>query len=217
VCRAKWRTCPLALLLFLLTTRTFPSFLFTFCLLPLSSHPALFCHSHLLYPNPQIKHFLEDSSDDAELSKFVKDFPGSEPYHSAESKTRVARPQILEPRPQSPDLCDDDVEFRGSLWPQPSDSQQYFSAPAPLSPSSRPRSPWGKLDPYDSSEVETPALPLPLSGVGAERPGEGRKRAWGRCVGLCIRCVRGTFLFCISPRSVVSALKALETESNSRD
>ncbi|XP_029401815.1 septin-4 isoform X1 [Mus pahari] len=100
----------------------------------------------------EIKHFLEDSSDDAELSKFVKDFPGSEPYHSAESKTRVARPQILEPRPQSPDLCDDDVEFRGSLWPQTSDSQQYFSAPAPLSPSARPRSPWGKLDPYDSSE-----------------------------------------------------------------
>lgn len=115
-------------------------------------------------PNPQIKHFLEDNSDDAELSKFVKDFPGSEPYHPAESKTRASRPQILEPRPQSPDLCDDDVEFRATLWPQPSDSQQYFCPPAPLSPSSRPRSPWGKLDPYDSSEVETPALPLPLSG-----------------------------------------------------
>lgn len=154
----------------------FPSHLLSFA----SIFPSCpLCHSHLLYPNPQIKHFLEDSSDDAELSKFVKDFPGSEPYHSAESKTRVARPQILEPRPQSPDLCDDDVEFRGSLWPQPSDSQQYFSAPAPLSPSSRPRSPWGKLDPYDSSEVETPALPLPLSGMGAERPRGGQEESLG--------------------------------------
>ncbi|XP_060243023.1 septin-4 isoform X8 [Meriones unguiculatus] len=99
-----------------------------------------------------IKRFLEDTSDDAELSKFVKDFPGSEPSHPPEAKTRVSKPQILEPRPQTPELCDDDLEFRGSLWPQPSDSQQYFSAPAPLSPSSRPRSPWGKLDPYDSSE-----------------------------------------------------------------
>ncbi|XP_051046485.1 septin-4 isoform X4 [Phodopus roborovskii] len=100
----------------------------------------------------EIKHFLEDSSDDAELSKFVKDFPGGEPCHPSEAKTRVPRPQISEPRPQSPELCDDDLEFRASLWPQPSESQQYFCAPAPLSPSSRPRSPWGKLDPYDSSE-----------------------------------------------------------------
>ncbi|ERE68016.1 septin-4 isoform 1 [Cricetulus griseus] len=99
-----------------------------------------------------IKHFLEDSSDDAELSKFVKDFPGIEPCHPSEAKTRVSRPQISEPRPQTPDLCDDDLEFRATLWPQPSESQQYFCAPAPLSPSSRPRSPWGKLDPYDSAE-----------------------------------------------------------------
>ncbi|XP_036051283.1 septin-4 isoform X4 [Onychomys torridus] len=100
----------------------------------------------------RIKRFLEDSSDDAELSKFVKDFPGSEPYHPPEAKTRVSRPQISEPRPQTPDLCDDDLEFRAALWPQSSESQQYCCAPAPLSPSSRPRSPWGKLDPYDSSE-----------------------------------------------------------------
>ncbi|XP_041520505.1 septin-4 isoform X5 [Microtus oregoni] len=99
-----------------------------------------------------IKRFLEDSSDDAELSKFVKDFPGSEPCHPSEAKTRVSRPQILEPRPRSPELCDDDLEYRATLWPEPSESQQYICAPAPLSPSSRPRSPWGKLDPYDSSE-----------------------------------------------------------------
>ncbi|XP_048223118.1 septin-4 isoform X3 [Perognathus longimembris pacificus] len=99
-----------------------------------------------------IKRFLEDTTDDAELSKFVKDFPGSEQCHPPEVKTRVSRPQISEPRPQAPDFYDDDQEFRAPLWPQSSDSQQYFCAPAPLSPSSRPRSPWGKLDPYDSSE-----------------------------------------------------------------
>lgn len=130
---------------------------------PQSSHPAPPCHSHLPSFHPQIKRFLEDSSDDAELSKFVKDFPGSEPCHPSEAKTWVSRPQISEPRPRSPELCDDDLEFRATLWPQPSESQQYICAPAPASPS-RPRSPWGKLDPYDSSEVETPALPMKFSG-----------------------------------------------------
>ncbi|XP_008569488.1 PREDICTED: septin-4 isoform X1 [Galeopterus variegatus] len=100
----------------------------------------------------EIKRFLEDTTDDAELNKFVKDFPGSESCHSPEAKTWVSRPQIPDPSPQAPDLYDDDLEFRPPSWPQSSDSQQYFCAPAPLSPSARPRSPWGKLDPYDSSE-----------------------------------------------------------------
>ncbi|XP_021104400.1 septin-4 isoform X4 [Heterocephalus glaber] len=100
----------------------------------------------------EIKPFLEDTTDDAELSKFVKDFPGSESRHPPEAKTRVPRPQIPEPRPQAPDLYEDDLELRPPSWPQSSDSQQYFCTPIPLSPSTRPRSPWGKLDPYDSSE-----------------------------------------------------------------
>ncbi|XP_047688245.1 septin-4 isoform X1 [Prionailurus viverrinus] len=99
----------------------------------------------------EIKRFLE-ATDDTELNKFVKDFPGSESCHQPEAKTWVSRPQVLEPKPQAPDLYQDDLEFKGPSWPQPSDSQQYFSASAPLSPSARPRSPWGKLDPYDSSE-----------------------------------------------------------------
>ncbi|XP_059938621.1 septin-4-like isoform X3 [Mesoplodon densirostris] len=103
------------------------------------------------YGYKQIKRFLEDA-EDAELSTFVKDFPGSETYHHPEAKTWVSRPQILEPRPQASDLCQDDLELRAPSWPPPSDSQQYMSASAPLSPSARPRSPWGKLDPYDSSE-----------------------------------------------------------------
>lgn len=109
----------------------------------------------------------------------MKDFPGSESYHQPEAKTWVSRPQILEPRPQASDLCQDDLEFRPPSWPQPSDSQQFFSASAPLSPSARPRSPWGKLDPYDSSEVEPPplcpALPLPFTGLVQEDPGREQR------------------------------------------
>ncbi|XP_004747342.1 septin-4 isoform X1 [Mustela putorius furo] len=99
----------------------------------------------------EIKRFLEDT-DDTELNKFVKDFPGSESCHQPEAKTWGSKPQVLEPRPQAPDLYQDDLEFRTPSWSQASDSQQCFSASAPLSPSARPRSPWGKLDPYDSSE-----------------------------------------------------------------
>ncbi|EAW94440.1 septin 4 [Homo sapiens] len=99
-----------------------------------------------------IKRFLEDTTDDGELSKFVKDFSGNASCHPPEAKTWASRPQVPEPRPQAPDLYDDDLEFRPPSRPQSSDNQQYFCAPAPLSPSARPRSPWGKLDPYDSSE-----------------------------------------------------------------
>ncbi|XP_032136535.1 septin-4 isoform X5 [Cebus imitator] len=120
------------------------------CHLPLVEREAVTPAS--LPGDAQIKRFLEDTTDDGELSKFVKDFSGSESCHPPEAKTWASRPQVLEPRPQAPDLYDDDLEFRPPSWPQSSDSQQYFCAPAPLSPSARPRSPWGKLDPYDSSE-----------------------------------------------------------------
>lgn len=145
-------------------------------------------------PNPQIKRFLEDA-DDAELNKFVKDFPGSETYHQPEAKTWVSRPQILEPRPQASDLCQDDLEFRPPSWPQPSDSQQYISASAPLSPSARPLSPWGKLDPYDSSEVEPPALPLPFSGLVQEDPGREEREPERVCTCTCV-CVRAHACAC---------------------
>ncbi|XP_059003356.1 septin-4 isoform X4 [Mustela lutreola] len=124
-----------------------------------------------------IKRFLEDT-DDTELNKFVKDFPGSESCHQPEAKTWGSKPQVLEPRPQAPDLYQDDLEFRTPSWSQASDSQQCFSASAPLSPSARPRSPWGKLDPYDSSEVEPPALGLRWAGAGRPREGAERSRVY---------------------------------------
>lgn len=163
----------------LLTTSAFLSLPLAFSCLPPSFFPS--CHLSTYHPNPQIKRFLEDK-DDAELNKFVKDFPGSESCHQPEAKTWASRPQILEPRPQAPDLCQDDLEFRTPSWPQPSDSQQYFSASAPLSPSARPRSPWGKLDPYDSSEVEPPAPPLSFSGLVQEDPGKEQREPECVCV-----------------------------------
>ncbi|XP_055983292.1 septin-4 isoform X3 [Sorex fumeus] len=101
-------------------------------------------------PEAGIRHFLEDT-DDKELNKFVKDFPGSDTCHQREARPRVVRPR-QEPKPHAPDFCEDDPELRTPSWPQPCDNQQHFCAPAPHSPSARPRSPWGKLDPYDSSE-----------------------------------------------------------------
>ena len=111
----------------------------------------------------------------------MTDFPGSETYHPPEAKTLVPRPQIQEPRPQASDLCQDDLEFKPPSWPQPSDSQQYFSASAPLSPSARPRSPWGKLDPYDSSEVEPPAPTVLMQEALGREPREPQK-----CVSTCV-------------------------------
>lgn len=138
--------------------------------------------SHLTSPNTQIKPFLEDSTDDPELSKFMKDFPGSESCHPPEAKTRMSRPQIPESRPQAPDLYEDDLALRPPSWPQASDSQQYFCTPTPLSPSTRPRSPWGKLDPYDSSEVER-LLPCLCLSVGGYRKTQGGSREnFGVCV-----------------------------------
>ena len=122
----------------------------------------------------------------------MKDFSGNASCHPPEAKTWASRPQVPEPRPQAPDLYDDDLEFRPPSWPQSSDNQQYFCAPAPLSPSARPRSPWGKLDPYDSSEVEPPALHLPFSGLLQEDRGQGAECV---CVCVCVFvcvCVSGT-------------------------
>lgn len=161
-----------------------PSPAFLLLLFP-SGQPAPLHHPS---PTPQIKRFLEDS-DNPELNKFVKDFPGSESYHQPEAKTWVSRPQILEPRPQASDLCQDDLEFRPPSWPQPSDSQQFFSASAPLSPSARPRSPWGKLDPYDSSEVEPPHSAPPclcLSPGWCRKTQGGSRESSSVCLHVCV-------------------------------
>ncbi|XP_069730061.1 septin-4 isoform X3 [Phaenicophaeus curvirostris] len=102
---------------------------------------------------PQIKHFLKEDSEEAELTQLLRDCPvtdsprkvetpesGWEPGHSLCSVGRVP-----------PDGPDDERDSRTFSRSRPLDFQQHITAPLPLSPN-RPRSPWGQLDPYDSSE-----------------------------------------------------------------
>lgn len=53
-----------------------------------------------------------------------------------------------------PDEAIDERDTRIFSRSRPLDFQQHITAPPPPSPN-RPRSPWGQLDPYDSSEVKT--------------------------------------------------------------
>lgn len=106
----------------------------------------------LSFPPPQIKRFLKEDSEEAELTQFLRDCP------PADSPRKV---EPLEGRrdPSHP-LCGrapgeepaNEHDVRSFSHTRPLDSQQLIMAPPPPSPS-RPRSPWGQLDPYDSSEV----------------------------------------------------------------
>lgn len=65
--------------------------------------------------------------------------------------------------PQRPNCAGADAEFQ----PLPLRRQlvSHVSLDSPLSPSSRPRSPWGRFDPYDSPEVCFCAFVTFISGV----------------------------------------------------
>lgn len=108
---------------------------------------------------PQIKRFLKEDSEEAELTQLLRDFPPAdsprkvessesrrEPGHSVCSVGRVPSDELIDER--------DSRIFSRS---RPSDFQQHIAAPPPPSPN-RPRSPWGQLDPYDSSEVQDVSL-----------------------------------------------------------
>ncbi|KAG6921886.1 septin 4, partial [Chelydra serpentina] len=107
----------------------------------------------------QIKHFLKEDSEEAELAQFLKEFPSGESFRKVEPEEgkRAHGQGPIDPGmfssvawPIADELLDD-KELRPFSQPRPLDFQQHIAAPAPPSPS-RPRSPWGKLDPYDSSE-----------------------------------------------------------------
>lgn len=107
----------------------------------------------LLVPSPpQIKRFLKEDSEEAELTQFLRDCP------PADSPRKVEPPEGR--RDSGHPLCGrapgeepaDEHDVRSFSRPRPLDTQQLIMAPPPPSPS-RPRSPWGQLDPYDSSEV----------------------------------------------------------------
>nr|XP_025035870.1 septin-4-like [Pelodiscus sinensis] len=107
-----------------------------------------------------IKRFLKEDSEEAELAQFLREFPSDESFRRAEPEEGQRAPGQghVDPsevpsvaRPGANELLDQ-RELKPFSRPRPLDCpQQHIAAPAPLSPS-RPRSPWGKLDPYDSSE-----------------------------------------------------------------
>nr|XP_009676505.1 PREDICTED: septin-4 [Struthio camelus australis] len=102
-----------------------------------------------------IKRFLKEDSDEAELAQFLKDYPGGENLRKVEPEESRRDPGPGHPFSsvgRAP--ADDPVnekDARPFSRPRPLDFQQHITAPTPPSPS-RPRSPWGQLDPYDSSE-----------------------------------------------------------------
>uniref|UniRef100_A0A8B9SE45 Septin-type G domain-containing protein n=2 Tax=Apteryx TaxID=8821 RepID=A0A8B9SE45_APTOW len=103
----------------------------------------------------EIKRFLKEDSDEAELAQFLKDYPGGENLRKVEPEESRRDPGPGHPfssvgRALADDPTDE-KDARSFSRPRPLDFQQHITAPAPPSPS-RPRSPWGQLDPYDSSE-----------------------------------------------------------------
>ncbi|XP_053131125.1 septin-4-like isoform X3 [Hemicordylus capensis] len=107
-----------------------------------------------------IKYLLKEDSEEAELVQFLKECPSEEGFslvrpveaqkveslgcQEPEMFSSVARPPAhkgLEEKEQKTFHCPQPLHF------QP----QHMAAPTPPSPS-RPRSPWGRLDPYESDE-----------------------------------------------------------------
>lgn len=102
----------------------------------------------------QIKRFLKEDSDEAELTQFLRDCPPADSSRKVEVPESCREPGLplgsLARIP--PDEASDERDARIFSRSRPLDCQQHISAPPPPSPN-RPRSPWGQLDPYDSSEV----------------------------------------------------------------
>ncbi|XP_056362525.1 septin-4 isoform X3 [Oenanthe melanoleuca] len=112
------------------------------------------CQELAAVPTPQvIKRFLKEDSDEAELTQFLRDCPpadSSRKVEAPESRREPGHPLGSVAR-VPPDEGSDERDARIFSRSRPSDFQQHIAAPPPPSPN-RPRSPWGQLDPYDSSE-----------------------------------------------------------------
>lgn len=104
---------------------------------------------------PQIKRFLKEDSEEAELTQLLRDCPPADSprkVETPESRRETGHPPCNMGRVPSDELADE-RDSRIFSRSRPSDFQQHIAAPPPPSPN-RPRSPWGQLDPYDSSEVQ---------------------------------------------------------------
>ncbi|XP_056670194.1 septin-4 isoform X3 [Monodelphis domestica] len=93
-----------------------------------------------------IKRFLEDN-EEAELAVFVKEFPGGDLSHT-EGCSQLQLPALLDPFEE----CENKDSRNPSRIHSETHAHLCISSTSMISTSSRPRSPWGKLDPYDSSE-----------------------------------------------------------------
>ncbi|XP_016285809.2 septin-4 isoform X6 [Monodelphis domestica] len=94
----------------------------------------------------EIKRFLEDN-EEAELAVFVKEFPGGDLSHT-EGCSQLQLPALLDPFEE----CENKDSRNPSRIHSETHAHLCISSTSMISTSSRPRSPWGKLDPYDSSE-----------------------------------------------------------------
>lgn len=104
---------------------------------------------------PQIKRFLKEDSEEAELTQLLRDCPPADSPRKVEppeSRREPGHPLCGGGR-VPPDEPADERDARIFSRSRPLDFQQHIAAPPPPSPN-RPRSPWGQLDPYDSSEVQ---------------------------------------------------------------
>eukprot|EP00075_Anas_platyrhynchos_P012550 XP_027301803.1 septin-4 isoform X1 [Anas platyrhynchos] len=102
-------------------------------------------------PVAMIKRFLKEDSEEAELTQFLRDCPPTDTPRKVEpleGRREPGHPLCGRVPAEEPA---DDRDARPFSRPRPLDAQQLITAPPPPSPS-RPRSPWGQLDPYDSSE-----------------------------------------------------------------
>uniref|UniRef100_A0A670YUE8 Uncharacterized protein n=1 Tax=Pseudonaja textilis TaxID=8673 RepID=A0A670YUE8_PSETE len=123
----------------------------------------IFCFCSLPRSPAQIKHFLKEDSEEAELVQFLND-------SQTEKTSRRVKPEAIHQEKKScpgvtemfpsaavqaiPKDALEEKEQKAFYRPHPLDlKQQHMAAPAPPSPS-RPRSPWGRLDPYESDEVK---------------------------------------------------------------
>lgn len=110
-------------------------------------------HADLLWSlkDAEIKRFLKEDSEEAELTQFLRDCPPTDSLRKVEppeGRREPGHPLCGRVPTEEPA---DDRDTRPFPRPRPLDAQQLITAPPPPSPS-RPRSPWGQLDPYDSSE-----------------------------------------------------------------
>ncbi|KAM9615861.1 septin-4 isoform 2-T2 [Morphnus guianensis] len=103
----------------------------------------------------EIKRFLKEDSEEAELTQLLQDCPPADSPRKVEpleSRREPGHPLCGVGR-VTPDEPANERDARIFSRSQPLDFQQHIAAPPSPSPN-RPRSPWGQLDPYDSSEVQ---------------------------------------------------------------